>query len=127
MLRTILKSKIHRATVTEANIEYMGSITIDANLMEAANILNHEKVQVVDVTNGIRLETYAIAGKRGTGIVCLNGAAAHLIHKGDIIIVLSYAMVNEEEAKKFVSKIVHVDKENKIIDSQDYLQEFDVC
>lgn len=127
MFRTMLKSKIHRATVIEANIDYIGSITIDVSLMEAANILNHEKVQVVDVTNGARLETYAIASERGTGVVCINGAAARLIHKGDIVIILSYAIMNDEEAEKFMPKIVHVDEKNKVTDVVDYKQEFDAC
>ncbi len=127
MFRTLLNSKIHRATVTEANLDYPGSITIDQALLEAAGILNHEKVQVVNVTNGSRLETYAISGERGSGVVCINGAAARLMHKGDIIIILSYVILGEEEAKRFVPKIVHVDGENKLISAGDYTAPFDNC
>ncbi|HVL32448.1 MAG TPA: aspartate 1-decarboxylase, partial [Actinomycetota bacterium] len=91
MFRTMMKSKIHRATVTEANVDYVGSVTIDADLMKAADILPHEKVQIADVTNGARLETYAIQGPAGSGVVCLNGAAARLVAPGDLVIVISYA------------------------------------
>jgi len=106
MLLNILKSKIHRVRVTEANLEYIGSITIDEALMEAANIYCGERVQVVDNTNGARLETYAIPGKRGSGCICMNGAAAHLVHVGDTIIIMSYAMMEPEEAKGFKPSIV---------------------
>lgn len=97
----VLKSKIHRVTVTEANVDYVGSITIDSELLEAANIIVGEKVQVVNVTNGERLETYAIAGKAGSGVICLNGAAAHKASVGDVIIIISYASMDFEEAKSF--------------------------
>ncbi len=97
----VLKSKIHRVTVTEANVDYVGSITIDSNLLEAANIIVGEKVQVVNVTNGERLETYAIAGEAGSGVICLNGAAAHKASVGDVIIIISYASMDFEEAKSF--------------------------
>ncbi|MBR7183924.1 MAG: aspartate 1-decarboxylase [Alistipes sp.] len=97
----VLKSKIHRVTVTEANVDYVGSITIDSELLEAANIIVGEKVQVVNVTNGERLETYAIAGKAGSGVICLNGAAAHKASVGDVIIIISYASMDFEEAKNF--------------------------
>ena len=106
MLIHILKSKIHRVTVTEANLEYIGSITIDEALMEAANIVAGEKVQVVDNTNGARLETYVIAGKRGSGCICINGAAAHLVNVGDTVIIMAYAMMTPEEAKSFKPSIV---------------------
>ena len=96
----VLKSKIHRVTVTEANVNYIGSITIDENLMDAANIIEYEKVHVVNVTNGERLITYVIKGERGSGIICLNGAAAHKANIGDIVIIISYAAMTVEEAKK---------------------------
>lgn len=101
MVIEVLKSKIHRVTVTEANVDYVGSITIDKELMDAANIIVGEKVQVVNVTNGERLETYAIAGEAGSGVVCLNGAAAHKASVGDVIIIISYAAMEFEEAKSF--------------------------
>ena len=104
MFLTILKSKIHR--VTEANLDYVGSITIDEDLMDAAGIVAGEKVQVVDNTNGARLETYTIPGQRGSGIICMNGAAAHLIHVGDTIIIMAYALMTPEEAKTFRPQIV---------------------
>lgn len=101
MVIEVLKSKIHRVTVTEANVDYVGSITIDKELMDAANIIIGEKVQVVNVTNGERLETYAIAGEAGSGVVCLNGAAAHKASVGDVVIIISYAAMEFEEAKSF--------------------------
>ena len=106
MLLNILKSKIHRVTVTEANLDYIGSITIDEALMEAANIFAGERVQVVDNTNGARLETYVIAGKLGSGCICINGAAAHLMHVGDTVIIMAFAMMTPEEAKTFKPAIV---------------------
>ena len=106
MLLNILKSKIHRVKVTEANLDYIGSITIDEALMEAVNIYPGERVQVVDNDNGARLETYVIAGKRGSGCICMNGAAAHLIHVGDTIIIMAYAMMTPEEVKDFKPSIV---------------------
>ena len=106
MLLNILKSKIHRVKVTEANLDYIGSITIDEALMEAANIYPGERVQVVDNDNGARLETYVIAGKRGSGCICMNGAAAHLIHVDDTIIIMAYAMMTPEEVKDFKPSIV---------------------
>ena len=106
MLLNILKSKIHRVKVTEANLDYIGSITIDEALMEAANIYPGERVQVVDNDNGARLETYVITGKRGSGCICMNGAAAHLIHVGDTIIIMAYAMMTPEEVKDFKPSIV---------------------
>lgn len=106
MFLTILKSKIHRVKVTEANLEYIGSITIDEDLMDAAGIFAGEQVSVVDNTNGARLETYVIAGKRGSGCICMNGAAAHLMHVGDTVIIMAYALMTPEEAKTFKPMIV---------------------
>jgi aspartate 1-decarboxylase len=102
----ILKSKIHRVTVTEANLNYMGSITIDEDLMDAANLIENEKVQVVNINNGERLETYVIRGERGTGVICLNGPAARLTCVGDIVIIMSYATMDFEEARKFKPRII---------------------
>lgn len=102
----ILKSKIHRVEVTEANLEYIGSITIDEALMEAAGIIAGEKVQVVDNTNGARIETYVIAGKRNSGCICINGAAAHLMHPGDTVIIMAYALMTKEEALNFRPQVV---------------------
>ena len=113
--RQLLNSKIHRAIVTEANLDYIGSISIDENLMDAANIVEWEKVQVLDITNGSRLETYAIKAPRGSGEVCINGAAAHLISSGDLVILCTYIILEEEEVKEHVPKIVHVDSNNKIV------------
>lgn len=111
----MLSGKIHRATVTEANLNYEGSITLDPDLLDASGILPYEQVAVVDVTNGARLETYAIIGERGSGEVCINGAAAHLIHKGDIVIILAYQSVTEEEARQAAPRHVYVDAENRIV------------
>ena len=116
-MRTMLKSKIHRAHVTGANIDYEGSITIDKKLMLAADILPYEKVHVVNIHNGARFETYAIVGDEGSGAICLNGAAARLADRGDIIIILSYSMVSEEEAVSMSPRIVHVDANNVIVDA----------
>jgi aspartate 1-decarboxylase len=110
----VLKSKIHRAIVTEANIGYVGSVTIDESLMDAANIIENEKVQVVNVNNGERLETYVIKGKRGSGIICLNGAAARKAIVGDVLIIISFAQMDFEEAKKFKPFIVFPDKDNRL-------------
>jgi aspartate 1-decarboxylase len=109
MVIEVLKSKIHRVSVTESNLQYIGSITIDENLMEAANLIENEKVQVINVNNGERFETYVITGKRGSGIICLNGPAARKVQVGDIVIVLSYAMMEFEEAKKFRPSIIFPD------------------
>ncbi len=106
MYLNILKSKIHRVQVTEANLEYIGSITIDEDLMEASGILPNEKVSVVDNTNGSRLETYVIPGKRGSGCICINGAAAHLVHVGDTVIIMAYAWMSDEEARTFKPKVI---------------------
>ena len=113
MLLNLMKSKIHCATVTEANLAYMGSITIDEALMEAAHILPHERVQVVDNNNGARLETYVIKGARGSGVVCLNGAAARCVQPGDIVIIMSYAMMTEEEARTHTPIVVMLDERNQ--------------
>ena len=114
MNRFMLKSKIHRATVTDANIEYEGSITIDENLMDAADLIEFEKVAVFDVTNGNRIETYVIRGGRGSGVMCVNGAAAHLVHKGDTVIVASFVVMDEIEAVRHQPKLVYVDAQNHI-------------
>lgn len=114
-MRTVLKSKIHRATVTDANLHYEGSITIDAALMEAADLLPFEQVHVLDVDNGARLTTYAIEGERGSGQVCVNGAAAHLVGAGDTVIVLSYRTATEGEARANAPALVYVDGRNRIV------------
>ncbi len=114
MFVTLMKSKIHRATITEANLHYVGSITIDEALMEAAGIIENEKVQIVNNNNGNRLETYVIKGKRESGMICLNGAAARLVYPGDTIIIIAYGMFSAEEAKGFKPNVVFVDGENKI-------------
>lgn len=114
MHRTMFKAKIHRATVTEANLNYMGSITLDRDLMVAADILPGEQVQVVDVNNGARLVTYAIPGPAASGTVCLNGAAARLVQPGDCVIIISYALVDQSELVGFQPRVVHVDGQNRI-------------
>lgn len=116
MNRTLLKSKIHRATVTEANIEYEGSVTIDRNLMDAADMLPYERVDIWNCTNGNRLTTYVIEGERGEGQICINGAAAHLMKPGDLVIIASWAEVEDAVAKTYESKRVFVDHENVIRD-----------
>ena len=113
--RQLLNSKIHRAIVTEANLDYIGSISIDENLMDAASIVEWEKVQVLDITNGSRLETYAIKAPRGSGEICINGAAAHLINSGDLVILCTYVILNGEEVKEHIPKIVHVNSGNEIV------------
>ncbi len=107
-----MKSKIHKAHVTEANLKYVGSITIDRDLMEAADILENERVQVVNNNNGARLETYVIPGERGTGVICLNGAAARLVQVGDVVIIMSYAMMSQEQAEVHIPQVVLVDSDN---------------
>ncbi|HHZ16538.1 MAG TPA: aspartate 1-decarboxylase [Peptococcaceae bacterium] len=114
MFRTMLKSKIHRAVVTEANLDYMGSITMDTVLMEKANIAEHEKVQIVNVNNGARLETYVIPGPCGSGAVCLNGAAARWAQPGDLVIIISYALVPEEKVATHTPTVVFVDEKNRV-------------
>jgi len=115
MLLTIHKGKIHRATITQANLNYVGSITIDEDLLDAAGILEGEKVQIVNNNNGERLETYTIKGKRGSGEICLNGAAARRAEIGDVVIIICYALMTPEEAKEFKPKVVFVDEKNKIV------------
>ena len=114
MFRTMMKAKIHRATVTEANLNYIGSITIDEDLIDLVDMLPNEKVQIVNNNNGARLETYIIPGPRGTGVVCLNGAAARLVQTGDTIIIVSYAMMSDEEAKKHHPTIAIMGANNKV-------------
>ena len=114
MMLTMLKGKIHRATVKQAEVDYIGSITIDSELMEAAGILEYEKVQVADVNNGKRLETYVIAGEPGSGMICLNGAAAHYVEVGDKVIIMCYAQVDDQEAAQMKPHVVFVDDDNKI-------------
>lgn len=116
MLRNMLHSKIHRATVTQADLHYVGSLTIDRDLMDAAGMLPGQQVDVVDVDNGNRLTTYAIEGERGSGILCINGAAARLISPGDLVIVIAYALMDETEARTFEPQVVFVDKANKIVE-----------
>lgn len=116
MLRTMLKSKIHRATVTQANLHYVGSVTIDAALMEAADILEGEQVTIVDVDNGARLVTYAITGERDSGIIGINGAAAHLVHPGDLVILIAYGTMTDVEARAYRPRIVFVDADNRPVD-----------
>ena len=115
MIYTMMHGKIHRATVTEANRNYVGSITIDEDLLDAAGILPGEKVQIVNNNNGARLETYTIPGKRGSGVICLNGAAARCALEGDIVIIIAYAQMDEKEAKALEPKVVLVDKQNHIV------------
>jgi len=115
VLRTMLKSKIHRATVTASDLHYVGSITVDPDLLEAADILEHEQVAVVDVDNGARFETYTIAGERGSGEIKVNGAAARLVHHGDTIIVISYAQYDRVEMEHYEPTVVHVSRENRIV------------
>ena len=115
MLYTMFHGKIHRATITEANLEYMGSITIDSDLLQQAGILPGERVQIVDNNNGNRLETYTIAGAAGSGIICLNGAAARKVAVGDKVIIIAYAQMTGKEAEKLVPRVVMVDEHNKVI------------
>lgn len=113
MFRTMMKSKLHRATVTEANLNYVGSITIDEDLMEAADLLENEKVQIVNNNNGARFETYVITGARGSGVICLNGAAARMVQPGDQVIIISYGMMTSEEARKHKPIVTILDERNK--------------
>jgi aspartate 1-decarboxylase len=115
MQRTMLKSKIHRATVTGSDLHYVGSITVDSELLAAADINEHEQVVVLDVDNGARFETYTIAGAPGSGEICVNGAAARLVHTGDTVIVISYAIYDEAELDGYEPRVVHVDRENRMI------------
>ncbi len=120
MFRTLLGGKIHRAVVTEADLNYVGSITVDLDLLDAAGILVNEKVQIVNNNNGERFETYTIAGERGSGVVCLNGAAARRVQKGDVVIIMSYVMLSEPEIAAHEPKVVVVDEHNRIRDVFSY-------
>ncbi len=113
MKRTLLKSKIHRATVTEANLEYEGSVTIDTDLLEAADIVEHERVEIYNITTGTRLATYAIRGEAGSGTICINGAAAHLVSPGDLVIIVSYAEYSDDELDNHVPQVILVDRRNR--------------
>lgn len=115
MLRTMMKSKIHRATVTQADLHYVGSVTVDQDLLDAADLLPGELVHIVDVTNGARIETYTIAGERGSGVLGINGAAARLVHPGDVVILIGYGQMTTEEARSFQPHVVFVDAGNNII------------
>ena len=117
-MRTMLKSKIHRARVTRCNVDYEGSIIIDKDLIEAADLLAYEKVDVLDINNGARFHTYVIEGERGSGEICLNGAAARIVAKGDILIILSYHVVTDDEAVTATPRLVYVDSENRIVDTK---------
>ncbi len=114
MYITMFKSKIHKATVTEANLNYVGSVTIDKDLLDASGIMPHEKVQIVNNNNGARLETYVIEGEPGSGVICLNGAAARLVQPGDVVIIIAYCMLDNNEAKTHQPTVVFVDEKNKI-------------
>jgi aspartate 1-decarboxylase len=115
VFRTMLKSKIHRATVTEADLHYVGSVAIDRDLMDAADLLEGEKVAIADITNGARLETYVIPAPRGSGTITINGAAAHLVRAGDLVIIMNYASMDDAEAKRWKPIVVHVDENNRVI------------
>ena len=123
MNRTMLKSKIHRARITDSDLHYVGSITVDADLLEAADILEHELVHVLDIDNGARFETYTIAGERGSGEMCINGAAARLVHEGDRVIVVSYATYTPDELRDYEPRVVHVDADNVIVQVDDAVKE----
>lgn len=114
MYRTMLKSKIHRATVTQADLHYVGSVTVDEDLMEAADLLPGEQVAIVDVTNGARLETYVITGQRGSGVIGINGAAARLVHPGDLVILIAYGQMDDVEARRHKPRVVFVDADNRV-------------
>ena len=115
MMRIMMKSKIHRATVTQADLHYVGSVTVDEDLLDAADILPGELVSIVDITNGARLETYTIAGPRGSGVLGINGAAAHLVHPGDLVILIAYQQMTTEEARELQPHVVHVDARNRVV------------
>ena len=115
MLRTMMTSKIHRATVTQADLHYVGSVTVDEDLLDAADLLPGELVHIVDITNGARLETYTIAGERGSGVLGINGAAAHLVHPGDLVILIAYGQMTTEEARAHQPHVVFVDADNRIV------------
>jgi aspartate 1-decarboxylase len=115
MMRTMLKSKIHRATVTQADLDYVGSVGIDAALMEAADLLAGEQVTIADITNGARLETYVIPAPAGSGTISINGAAAHLVHPGDLVIIMGYGVMTDAEARTSKPRVVHVDEQNRVV------------
>lgn len=115
MLRTMMTSKIHRATVTQADLHYVGSVTVDADLLDAANLLPGELVHIVDIDNGARIQTYTIAGERGSGVIGINGAAARLVHPGDLVILIGYGQMEDAEARSYEPSVVFVDSENRII------------
>lgn len=115
MIRTMMKSKIHRATVTQADLHYVGSVTVDQDLLDAADLLPGELVHIVDIDNGARLETYTIAGERGSGVIGINGAAAHLVHPGDLVILIAYAQMADAEARGFEPRVVFVDADNHVL------------
>ena len=117
MQRTMLKSKIHRATVTQADLHYVGSCTIDEDLMDAADLLEGEQIDIVDINNGNRLTTYCIAGDRGTGVLGINGAAAHLIHPGDLVICIAYGLMEDAEAREYSPRVIFVDEHNKALET----------
>jgi aspartate 1-decarboxylase len=114
-MRIMMKSKIHRATVTPADLDYVGSVTLDAALMEGADLLEGEQVAIVDITNGARIETYVIPGPRGSGVIGINGAAAHLVHPGDLVIIMSYAVLDDADARALEPRVVHVDEQNRVV------------
>lgn len=116
MLRTMMKSKIHRATVTHADLHYVGSVTVDQDLLDAADLLKGEQVCIVDIDNGARLETYVIAGERGSGVIGINGAAAHLVHPGDLVILIAYGQMDEAEVRDYDPKVVFVDDHNRPVE-----------
>ena len=115
MMRVMLKSKIHRATVTQADLDYVGSVAIDVDLMEAADLLEGEQVTIADITNGARLETYVIPAPRGSRTITINGAAAHLVHAGDLVIIMSYVVLDDAEARALKPRVVHVDEGNRVV------------
>jgi len=116
MLRTMMTSKIHRATVTQADLHYVGSVTVDRDLMDAAGLLEGERVAIVDITNGARLETYVIPGARGSGVIGINGAAAHLVHPGDLVILIAYGQLDEAEVAAYAPRVVFVDGANRVVE-----------
>lgn len=117
MYRTMLKSKIHRATVTQADLHYVGSVTVDETLMEAADLLRGEQVCIVDITNGARLETYVIPGQRDSGVIGINGAAAHLVHPGDLVILIAYGQMDSAEAASYQPRVIFVDADNAVLEN----------
>jgi aspartate 1-decarboxylase len=117
VMRPMLLGKIHRATVTAADLHYVGSCTVDADLLDAADLLPGQQVDIVDVTNGARLTTYVIPGERGSGVVCINGAAAHHVHPGDVVILIAYGLLDDAEARAYVPRVVFVDAQNRIVES----------